>query len=95
MKESDRASAMAKELRKFGAAVTVGENHVVVVPTDFHAPSEILCGHNDHRVVMSLAVLLTRTGGTISGAEAVSKSFPGFFEALSSLGIGVKYENDQ
>ena len=95
MKESDRASAMAEELRKFGTRVTVGENHVVIVPTDFHAPNGILCGHNDHRVVMSLAVLLTRTGGTISGAEAVNKSFPGFFEALSSLGIGVKYENNQ
>jgi 5-enolpyruvylshikimate-3-phosphate synthase len=36
---------------------------------------------------MSLAVLLTLTGGTIDGAEAVSKSFPAFFDSLSSLGI--------
>lgn len=95
IKESNRAEAMAEELRKFGATVTVEENHVIIIPTDFHAPSEILNGHNDHRVVMSLAVLLTETGGTISGAEAVGKSFPGFFDALSSLGIGVKYEDNQ
>ena len=29
------------------------------------------------------------TGGTITGAEAVSKSFPDFFEKIQSLGIGV------
>ena len=36
---------------------------------------------------MALAVLLTVTGGTIAGAEAVSKSFPDFFDKLQSLGI--------
>ena len=38
---------------------------------------------------MSCAVLLTRTGGVISGAEAVTKSFPGFFDRLRELGIEV------
>lgn len=92
IKESNRATAMAEELRKFGADVVVEENHVVVYPTSFHTPDGVLCGHNDHRVVMSLAVLLTLVGGSIDGAEAVSKSFPDFFKALSALGIGVTYE---
>ena len=91
LKESNRAHVMAEELRKFGAVVTVEENTVTVLPGDFHAPQEPLCGHNDHRIVMSLSVLATKTGGTIYGAEAVRKSFPGFFEALQTLGAEVHY----
>ena len=87
IKESDRAEAMAAELRKFGVSVDVYENEVIIIPTDFHAPTEILSGHNDHRIVMSLAVLATVTGGAIEGAEAVAKSFPDFFERIASLGI--------
>lgn len=87
IKESDRAEAMATELRKFGATVDVYENEVLITPTDFHIPQEPLSGHNDHRIVMSLAVLATLTGGVIEGAEAVAKSFPDFFERIASLGI--------
>lgn len=87
IKESDRAEVMAEELRKFGTTVTVEEDSLVIYPSDFHAPNEPLCGHNDHRIVMSLAVLLTLTGGTVCGAEAVAKSFPDFFEKLVSLGV--------
>ena len=89
IKESDRAEAMAKELRKFGTTVTVKENSIVVYPSDFHAPAEMLCGHNDHRIVMSLAVLLTLTGGSIEGTEAAAKSFPEFFDVLAALGIAL------
>ncbi len=89
IKESDRAEAMASELRKLGAAVTVSEDRVVIFPADFHRPTEPLYGHNDHRIVMSLAILLTVVGGEIIGAEAVKKSYPDFFEDLTALGIGV------
>ena len=93
IKESDRAAAMAEELRKFGVAVTVHDDSVVVFPADFHAPSEVLCGHNDHRIVMALSVLLTLTGGSISGADAIKKSYPGFFRDLSMLGVSLTVEN--
>ena len=89
IKESDRAKAMAMELSKFGVLVTVHEDAVVVYPADFHAPTETLFGHNDHRIVMALSVLLTITGGEIEGAEVVNKSYPGFFEDIKSLGIEV------
>ncbi len=93
IKESDRVGAMASELAKFGVTVTEDGDSVVVYPSDFHAPTETLSGHNDHRIVMSLAVLSTLTGGEIAGAEAVKKSFPDFFEKLASLGISlVKHE---
>ena len=93
IKESDRAEAMATELKKFGASVSVYDDAVVVYPTSFHAPDEILSGHNDHRIVMALSILLTLTGGEIAGAEAISKSYPAFFENLKELGIKVcEYE---
>ena len=89
LKESDRAAAMAQELSAFGTKVVVEENSVTVTPVAFHAPDRALCGHNDHRVVMSLAVLLMVTGGRIEGAQAVAKSFPDFFEKLKQLGVEV------
>ncbi len=94
IKESDRAEAMARELRKFGATVTVYDDSVVVFPGAFHAPSEPLLGHNDHRIVMALSVLLTHTGGSIQGAEAVNKSYPSFFHDLTKLGISVTEQED-
>ena len=95
IKESDRAAAMAQELEKFGVSVRVDDDSVVVYPADFHAPTEPLLGHNDHRIVMALSVMLTLTGGEICGSEAVAKSMPDFFEALQSLGIKVtKYADN-
>ncbi len=92
IKESDRGAVMAEELRKFGASVEIYEDSVVVCSKEFHAPSEVLSGHNDHRIVMALSVLLTLTGGEIDGAEAISKSYPHFFEDLKALGIEVNIE---
>lgn len=95
IKESDRAEAMAQELAKFGVQVNVEENRVTVA-AGLTPPTEVLCGHNDHRIVMSLAVLLTRTGGKIEGAQAVRKSFPDFFQRLEALGIEViSHETDK
>lgn len=87
IKESDRAAAMQSELRKFGIEVSVEENSVTVENDGIIKPNEILCGHNDHRIVMALALLCSITGGTISGADAVDKSYPDFFEKISSIGI--------
>ena len=89
IKESDRCDAMAEELRKFGVLVAVNDDDVVVFPKEFHKPTAVLNGHNDHRVVMALAILCTIFGGEIEGAEAVNKSFPDFFEKLQSVGIDV------
>ena len=92
IKESDRAAAMASELSKMGARVDVEENAVTVYGGALHAPTEAIDGHNDHRIVMSMSLLATLVGGEIEGAEAIKKSYPDFFEALSSLGIEVQYE---
>lgn len=89
IKESDRVAAMAEELEKFGIPTRVSENAVEVCAGELRTPTVPLCGHNDHRIVMALALLCTRTGGVIEGAEAVAKSYPDFFEAWKSLRIGI------
>ena len=47
---------------------------------------------NDHRMVMSLAIAaLFADGDTIfNGAEAVTKSYPGFFSDLARLGATIE-----
>lgn len=91
IKESDRGAAMARELAKCGITVIEEANRLTVCghPT---APTEPLCGHEDHRIVMALAILLTRLGGTITGAEAVSKSYPAFFRDLTALGVRMEVQ---
>ncbi len=86
IKESDRATAMRDELKKFGATVEIYENSVKVSGGALHAPTSPLFGHGDHRIVMALSVLATVFGGEIIGAEAINKSYPEFFEVLKSLG---------
>ena len=92
IKESDRGAVMAEELACFGAEVTVGANEVTVACEELHAPTRILSGHNDHRIVMALALLCTVTGGEIDGAEAVAKSYPDFFEVIREAGIDCRTE---
>ena len=89
IKESDRAACMAEELLKFGIKCEIDDNSLKVLPGNIRRPNAELCGHNDHRIVMSLSVLSTITGGTITGAEAINKSFPDFFERLCTLGAKV------
>lgn len=93
-KESDRGAAMAAELEKFGATVFVDDDRIWVDSNHLHRPTSELVAHSDHRIAMSLAVLCTLYGGTIRGAEAVDKSWPGFFDVLRGLGLSVTEEND-
>ena len=89
-KESDRGAAMAEELAKFGISTDLGKDTITVRQGKLTAPTVPIDGHNDHRVVMACATLLTRTGGEIAGTEAIRKSFPNYFEILRTLGIEVK-----
>ena len=93
IKESDRCEAMKEELSKLGIDVHVYDNYVRInAPKELKKPREVLYGHNDHRIVMALSVISSLVGATIDGAEAVSKSFPDFFNVIGSLGIEVTYE---
>ncbi|MBO5358951.1 MAG: 3-phosphoshikimate 1-carboxyvinyltransferase [Clostridia bacterium] len=87
IKESDRGAAMAEELSKFGCDIKVFENKIAVPKSELYSPKLPLSSHNDHRIAMALSVVASVYGGEIYGAEAVSKSFPDYFERLNSLGI--------
>lgn len=90
IKESDRVGAMAEELYKFGIKTAQSDNTFEIKSGALKTPFETLNGHNDHRIVMALSVLLTLTGGKIDGAESVAKSFPDFFEALKNIGCDIE-----
>ena len=94
LKESDRIAAMQAELAKFGGRVESSGGTVTIDGCALHAPEVPLDGHNDHRVVMSLAVAALAAGvpAVIRGANAVAKSWPEFFDAMRALGARVELE---
>ncbi len=92
IKESDRGQAMHEELKKLGGWLAFGENTITVPKQKLHKASEALYGHNDHRIVMALSLILSKLGGEINGAEAVRKSYPHFFNDILLLGADVAFE---
>jgi 3-phosphoshikimate 1-carboxyvinyltransferase len=83
-KESDRINGTAERLRALGGDVTVGDDFITIRPAPLHGGT--IDSGNDHRTAMSFAVLGLATGGiTITGAECVNKSFPGFWESLKEI----------
>lgn len=93
IKESNRIKDLKEELNKFGVETIEFDNEVIINNSSLHAPTEILNGKNDHRIVMALSVMLSSFGGTIKGEEAVRKSYPNFFEDLRKINIEVR-QND-
>jgi len=91
-KETDRVSAMAEELSTLGASVTEETDRLTVHGGDSDLVGARVDGRRDHRIVMSLAVagLVADGETTIEGGEHVDVSFPGFFDALESLGVDVE-----
>ena len=90
IKESNRINDLAIELNKFGINVEEYDNEVIIKKQEVRSPQEPVDGHNDHRIVMALSVLLTLTGGYIEGENAINKSYPTFFEDLKHIGIEVR-----
>ena len=88
-KESDRGAAMHEELWKLGGGLVFGDNTITVPKQSLSYKGIVLDGHNDHRIVMAMAVILSKIAGAISGAEAIKKSYPGFFEDIKGLGAEV------
>jgi 3-phosphoshikimate 1-carboxyvinyltransferase len=92
LKESDRIAAMEQELRRCGGQIESEGGTVTLHKSELHAPTEAFSGHNDHRIVMSMAVLTLACGfsAQIEGAEAVRKSWPNFFSVIETLGAEVE-----
>ena len=89
-KESDRGAAMDEELQKLGGSLIFGDNRITVPKQTLQYRGQPLDGHNDHRIVMALSLILSTTGGTIHGTQAVQKSYPGFFRDIKELGAKVE-----
>ena len=89
-KESDRGKAMHEELSKLGGKLIFKDNTIIVPKQQLRYTTDTLDGHNDHRIVMALSVILSKLGGAIDGAEAVKKSYPSFFEDIKQLGATIE-----
>lgn len=87
IKESDRLAAVRKELTTLGAKVTEGADSLTLEGVD-HLTGGVVDSHNDHRIAMMLAIAATwaTTPVTITGAEAVNKSYPTFWADYEGLG---------
>jgi len=86
-KESDRGLAIQEEFAKAGIKVVLDKDSdsMVIHPGPIQPAS--INGRGDHRMVMAAAVLgLAGAPIEIEGIEAVAKSYPAFFDALSEVG---------
>lgn len=95
IKESDRIEAMETELKKLGCSISSTFGTVTITGPVKLQGNVTLHGHNDHRIVMALSILATIADEpiTIDDAQAISKSYPGFFKDLASCGIFIEFAN--
>ncbi|WP_386689955.1 3-phosphoshikimate 1-carboxyvinyltransferase [Lonepinella sp. MS14437] len=92
VKETDRLTAMATELRKVGASVEEGEDFIRIQPLELsqfkHAE---IATYNDHRMAMCFALIaLSNTEVTILEPKCTAKTFPTFFDEFLSIAM---YDN--
>jgi 3-phosphoshikimate 1-carboxyvinyltransferase len=86
VKETDRLSAMATELRKLGADVEEGSDFLKISPPRSLVPGQTIRTYDDHRMAMSFS--LASLGGvpvTIHDPGCVAKTFPEYFQAFQSI----------
>ena len=86
-KESDRLAAVSAVLRGLSADANETDDGLVIHgPSSFKSAQVSSCG--DHRIAMSAAIAAAICAGpvVIQGAQAVNKSYPGFFDDLRLLG---------
>ena len=86
IKETDRIAVMCAELGKMGADIEERPDGLVIRKSALHGAH--VNGHDDHRVVMALAVagLLADGETRIDSAESVRITYPTFLESMRALG---------
>lgn len=90
VKETDRLSAMATELRKLGATIEEGSDYLRVTPPA-HLQAAAIDTYDDHRMAMcfSLASLdgaaLRGTAVRINDPQCVAKTFPDYFTVFAHI----------
>ncbi len=90
IKESDRIKSTVSELFKLGADIKEVEDSIVI-NGNCCLESGNLISWNDHRIAMAMAIASIRCQGEveIKGAQAVSKSYPHFWEDFKLLGADI------
>ncbi len=85
-KESDRVKTTVDMIRALGGIIAFDENTISVMGSPL--TGGIVTSANDHRIAMSAAIASLRCSGEviIDMAEAVSKSYPDFYEKFTLLG---------
>jgi 3-phosphoshikimate 1-carboxyvinyltransferase len=86
VKETDRISAMATELRKVGAIVEEGPDYISITPPEKLSPNAVIDTYDDHRMAMCFS--LVSLGGVpivINDPKCVGKTFPDYFERLATI----------
>lgn len=93
LKETDRIKVMCEELSKMGATITELPDGLVIKTSKLKGAR--VSGHDDHRIVMALAIAgLNIEGDTvIDTAEAVNVTFPEFGELIQASGGNIRFEN--
>ncbi len=86
IKESNRISAMATELKKIGADIEETEDGMIIRGKNI-PQGGIVESYNDHRIAMALAIagLVSRKGVVINNPDCVTVSFPNFFDILDRM----------
>lgn len=92
VKETDRIQAISNELNQLGATIVPTKDGMIIKgTTTLHGNT--VSSHGDHRIGMMLqiAALLVKDGEVIlKGSEAVSVSYPTFFQDIQELMKGTK-----
>lgn len=90
IKESNRLETTAELINNLGGDVEITDDGLIIRPTG-NMHGGIIDSYGDHRIVMSASVIATAVDGDviIKGAEAVTKSYPDFFEDYKNLGGNV------
>jgi len=94
IKETDRIAVMHEELSKMGAKIEEMPDGLIIRKSDLHGTS--VDGHNDHRVVMALAVAGLMADGTtrIDSAESVQITYPTFVSSMRDLGAQMSLQEE-
>lgn len=86
VKETDRLSAMASELRKLGATVQEGADFLQITPpTKGLAAHAAIDTYEDHRMAMCFSLASLGAAVRINDPECVAKTFPDYFVKFASI----------
>jgi 3-phosphoshikimate 1-carboxyvinyltransferase len=86
VKETDRLTAMATELRKLGASVAEGSDYLQITPPTAIKPHAVIDTYDDHRMAMCFSLVsLAGVPITINDPACVNKTFPDYFACFAKI----------